>query len=135
MSHRKRWSGQLTKASYALDARESIFTRSDPLHIARTLTQSAEYGGGRGADSLRAGVSRLDRRIERGAARLSLAQMRRLEAARQALRSVDETVARYTATGAPAPRPAIAPRAAAFSGASPSAQAAPGADYPTDSSR
>lgn len=61
----KRWSGDVTKHSHALDLEEGVFTWDDPGRIAASLKRSAEASSRRKADPYRSALSMLTFYINR----------------------------------------------------------------------
>jgi len=85
---RKRWSGQVTKHSNALDLDEGVFTRDNPHSIALSLKRSADRSHRRKSDPFRSAMSMLTFYINRAGDKLSKERRTRLEAAKEELRSL-----------------------------------------------
>ena len=88
MTQRKRWSGEVTEKSHALDLKEGMFKLDDPRRIARALKDSAEHSPRRKSDPYRSAMSMLTFYINRAGKNLPAAQVRRLEAAKGELRKL-----------------------------------------------
>jgi len=82
----KRWSGDVTKHSNALDLEEGIFTWKDPAHIAASLKHSAQVSTRRKADPYRSALSMLIFYGNRAGKNLPRAQKRILNRAKVELR-------------------------------------------------
>jgi Protein of unknown function (DUF3175) len=82
----KKWSGQVTEHSDALDLKEGVFAKSDPKEIAASLKQSAEHSNRRKSNPFRSAMSMLSFYINRAGNKLSATQRKRLEAAKTELR-------------------------------------------------
>jgi len=85
---KKRWSQRVTETSNALDLEEGVFSKDDPRSIARSLKRSAEQSHRRKSDPFRSAMSMLSFYINRAGSKLSKQQRRRLEAAKDELRSL-----------------------------------------------
>ena len=85
---RQRWSQRVTEDSNALDLDEGVFTWNDPRRIARSLKDSAERSARRKAAPFRSALSMLVFYINRAGANLPGAQRRRLEKAKDELRTL-----------------------------------------------
>jgi hypothetical protein len=85
---RRRWSQRVTEGSNALDLEAGVFALADPKRIARSLKRSAERSARRKAPPFRSAMSMLVFYINRAGANLSGVQRRRLEAAKDELRSL-----------------------------------------------
>ena len=84
----RKWSQRVTETSDALDLKEGVFQEADPDRIARSLKASAEHSDRRKSDPYRAAMSMLTFYINRAGAKLPQRQKRRLEAAKDVLRSL-----------------------------------------------
>jgi len=82
----RKWSQHVTETSDALDLDKGVFSRKDPEGIARSLKRSAEHSRRRKSDPYRSAMSMLTFYINRAGKTLSQAQLKRLEAAKDALR-------------------------------------------------
>jgi hypothetical protein len=82
----KRWSGQVTRHSDALDLEKGVFTLDSPVAIARSLKHSAEESRRRKGTAYQSAVSMLNFYINRAGHNLSPTRRRVLERARVALR-------------------------------------------------
>jgi hypothetical protein len=78
----------VTEGSNALDLEAGVFALADPKRIARSLKRSAERSARRKAPPFRSAMSMLVFYINRAGANLSGVQRRRLEAAKDELRSL-----------------------------------------------
>jgi Protein of unknown function (DUF3175) len=87
-SSKRRWSGQVTETSDALDLRPGLFTAHDPKQIARSLKRSAEASHRRKTDPFRSAMSMLNFYINRAGRSLPEDQYKRLEAAKDELRAL-----------------------------------------------
>ena len=85
---RQRWSRKVTEGSNALDLEAGVFALKDPKRIAQSLKRSAVQSKRRKAPPFRSAMSMLVFYINRAGANLSAAQRRRLEAAKDELRSL-----------------------------------------------
>ena len=84
---KSKWSGEVTKHSNALDLKPDIFKADDPKTIARSLKHSAETSKRRKADPYRSAMSMLTFYINRAGNNLSKLRRRKLEAAKNELRT------------------------------------------------
>ena len=80
------WSGAVTRNSDALDLEASVFKLKSPRAIAASLKRSAERSCRRKSSPYRSAMSMLTFYINRAGKNLSAAQLRRLNAAKAALR-------------------------------------------------
>lgn len=87
MAAKKKWSAEVTERSNALDLEAHIFESKDPKAIAKSLKYSAEHSHRRKAEPFRSAMSMLTFYINRAGKNLSAAQRRRLEAAKDELRT------------------------------------------------
>ena len=84
----KRWSGQVTRESRALDLEEGVFTWDDPAAIASSLRRSAEASTRRKAAPFRSAMSMLVFYINRAGRNLDRRQRSVLEQAKDELRKL-----------------------------------------------
>lgn len=84
----KRWSGDATRHSDALDLEPDIFTSDDPRHIAESLKHSAETSTRRKAQPFRSAMSMLVFYINRAGRSLSPQRRQVLDRAKKELRRV-----------------------------------------------
>jgi hypothetical protein len=84
----KRWSGQVTRESRALDLEEGVFTWRDPKRIARSLLRSARESKRRKADPYRSAMSMLSFYVNRAGKNLPASRKRVLERAKDELRAM-----------------------------------------------
>jgi hypothetical protein len=84
----KRWSHSVTQSSNALDLDKGVFTRADPLSIARSLKRSADRSKRRKTDPFRSAMSMLNFYLNRAGKNLSRSRRARLEAAKDELRAL-----------------------------------------------
>jgi hypothetical protein len=84
----KRWSRHVTETSDALDLEQGVFKQRDPKRIARSLKASAEHSDRRKSDPFRSAMSMLTFYINRAGEQLPQTQRRRLETAKDELRSL-----------------------------------------------
>ncbi len=82
----KKWSGEVTKHSIALDLEERVFTWDDPKDIARSLKESADNSLRRKASPLQSAMSMLNFYINRAGKKLPPKRLRILERAKTELR-------------------------------------------------
>jgi len=83
-----RWSQRVTRESNALDLEAGVFAKKDPRKIALSLKRSAEKSRRRKSDSYRSAMSMLTFYINRAGRLLSGEGRRRLERAKDELRSL-----------------------------------------------
>jgi hypothetical protein len=88
MAGSKRWSQHVTETSDALDLKEGVFKLTDPKRIASSLKASAERSERRKSDPYRSAMSMLTFYINRAGHNLPATQLRRLEAAKDELRTL-----------------------------------------------
>ena len=84
----KRWSKHVTKTSNAMDLDAGVFSKDDPRSIARSLKRSAENSKRLKSSPFRSAMSMLNFYINRAGKNLSKARLKRLEAAKDELRSL-----------------------------------------------
>jgi hypothetical protein len=82
----RRWSGDATRRSDALDLETGVFTQSNPKQIAASLKKSAEASSRRKATPFRSALSMLTFYINRAGGNLSAARRRVLDRAKDQLR-------------------------------------------------
>src|SRR5690242_14154351 len=82
----RRWSGQVTRNSNALDLSRGVFTGKDPKRIAGSLKRSAERSRRRKADPYRSALSMLTFYLNRAGKNLPAGQRRTLQRAKGELR-------------------------------------------------
>ena len=82
----KRWSGEVTQHSNALDLDAGVFTGRNPTAIARSLKRSAERSSRRKSDPYRSAMSMLTFYINRAGKNLPASRKRVLQRAKEALR-------------------------------------------------
>jgi hypothetical protein len=82
----KKWSGEVTEHSDAMDLEQGVFKQSDPKAIADSLKRSAEHSDRRKSSPFRSAMSMLNFYINRGGSKISEAQRKRLETAKDELR-------------------------------------------------
>jgi hypothetical protein len=85
---RKRWSQHVTETSDALDLEQGVFKQKDPKRIARSLKASAEHSDRRKSNPFRSAMSMLSFYINRAGEHLPRVQRKRLETAKDELRSL-----------------------------------------------
>jgi uncharacterized protein DUF3175 len=83
---KKRWSGEVTRHSNALDLEEGVFTHADPREVALSLKRSAEASKRRKSTPYRSAMSMLTFFINRAGRDLPERQKRVLERAKVELR-------------------------------------------------
>jgi hypothetical protein len=83
----KKWSGDVTENSNALDLESGVFAGDDPKAIARSLKRSAERSKRRKSSSYRSAMSMLTFYINRAGKNLSKRRLRILERAKEELRA------------------------------------------------
>lgn len=88
MQHKRKWSGDVTKHSDALDLEEGVFTWDDPLKIALSLKRSAEASSRRKAPPYQSAMSMLNFYINRAGHNLPARQKAVLEEAKVELRKI-----------------------------------------------
>lgn len=82
----KKWSGYVTKHSFALDLEKGVFTWRNPRRIAVSLRKSALESTNRKAEPFQSAMSMLNFYINRAGKNLSSEQKRILEQAKIELR-------------------------------------------------
>lgn len=83
---RRRWSGEVTRRSDALDLEEGVFKKGSPRQIALSLKRSAESSTRRKSSPYRSAMSMLTFYINRAGKTLNAQQRRRLDKAKDELR-------------------------------------------------
>jgi len=84
----RRWSGEVTAHSDALDLDPGVFQRPDPHSIALSLKRSADRSQRRKSEPFRSAMSMLTFYINRAGRGLDREQRGRLQAAKQELREL-----------------------------------------------
>ena len=84
----RKWSGDVTEHSDALDLEEGIFRSDDPKKIAHSLKHSAERSHRRKAEPFRSAMSMLTFYINRAGHNLTDKERATLEAAKDELREL-----------------------------------------------
>ena len=84
----RRWSQQVMRTSNALDLEPGVFSHDDPREIALSLRRSAEQSRRRKAEPFRSAMSMLNFYINRAGRKLPKESRRRLEAAKDELRTL-----------------------------------------------
>lgn len=84
----KKWSGEITKKSDALDLEEGVFTFDDPKRIAASLKRSAEVSTRRKAPPFQSAMSMLNFYINRAGKNLKPERRKVLEEAKEELRKL-----------------------------------------------
>lgn len=87
-SNKRRWSGEVTRHSNALDLEKNVFKQSDPHRIALSLKRSAETSGRRKSGPYQSAMSMLNFYINRAGSGLSARQKGVLTQAKNELRRV-----------------------------------------------
>lgn len=82
----RRWSGEVTRNSDAMDLEKDVFKQSNPARIASSLKRSAEASHRRKAGPLQSAMSMLNFYINRGGSNLSAHQKSVLNRAKDELR-------------------------------------------------
>ncbi|MGU3781663.1 DUF3175 domain-containing protein [Burkholderia metallica] len=85
-THRKRWSGEVTQTSDALDVEPDIFKSDDPAAIAASLKHSAEHSRRRKASPFQSAMSMLNFYVNRAGRNLPKTRRATLERAKRKLR-------------------------------------------------
>ena len=87
-TRRSRWSQRVTLHSDALDLDSGVFTRDDPLAIAKSLKHSAEASRRRKASPFRSAMSMLNFYINRAGRNLPASRKKVLNRAKDELRAL-----------------------------------------------
>ena len=82
----KKWSGEVTEHSNALDLEEGVFKKRSAKAIALSLKHSAEHSKRRKGSPFQSAMSMLNFYINRGGGNLSDARLKTLERAKDELR-------------------------------------------------
>lgn len=82
----RRWSGEATARSNALDLEPGVFTWADPRKIARSLKRSADASTRRKANAFQSAMSMLNFYINRAGTNLPATRRRVLQRAKAELR-------------------------------------------------
>jgi putative cell wall-binding protein len=85
---RRRWSGEVTRHSDALDLEQGVFKKGSPRQIALSLKRSAESSTRRKSSPYRSAMSMLTFYINRAGKTLNAKQRRVLDNAKEELRKV-----------------------------------------------
>lgn len=85
---KKRWSQRVTETSDALTLDSGVFTKGSPRAIAQSLKRSAERSRRRKSSPYRSAMSMLTFYINRGGKGLSAASRKKLERAKDELRTL-----------------------------------------------
>jgi hypothetical protein len=85
---KKKWSGEVTKNSIALDLEEGIFTWDDPKRIAKSLKKSAEDSVRRKASPFQSAMNMLNFYINRAGKNLPEQSRKILESVKVELRKL-----------------------------------------------
>lgn len=86
MPSTKRWSKKVSEHSDALDLERGVFANRNPDAVARSLLESANHSERRKSSPFRSAMSMLTFYINRAGRNLPQAKLKRLEAAKAALR-------------------------------------------------
>lgn len=84
----KKWSGEVTKNSIALDLEDGVFTWDDPIKIAKSLKKSAENSTRRKASPFASAMSMLNFYINRAGKNLPQDRQKMLDKAKVELRKL-----------------------------------------------
>ena len=84
----KRWSGNVTKHSNALDLERDVFKNKDPKKIATSLKRSAEHSKRKKSGSYQSAMSMLNFYINRAGKNLAKKEKQPLENAKDELRKL-----------------------------------------------
>lgn len=87
-SPKKKWSGQVTKDSNALDLERDVFKRKDPTKIAASLKRSAEHSKRKKSGPYQSAMSMLNFYINRAGRNLTKKEKQPLEKAKDELRKL-----------------------------------------------
>jgi hypothetical protein len=83
----RKWSGEVTEHSNALDLKAGVFELDDPKEIALSLKRSAERSSRRKSSPFRSAMSMLTFYINRAGKNLPDSRVRKLERAKDELRA------------------------------------------------
>jgi len=89
-TRKKKWSGEVTKHSDAMDLKKKVFTQDDPKKIARSVKNSAARSKRRKASPQQSAMSMLTFYVNRAGKNLPAAQKKKLEKAKQELRKLGD---------------------------------------------
>ncbi len=84
----RKWSGEVTENSDAMDLEKDIFKSDDPTKIAQSLKRSAERSQRRKTEPFRSAMSMLSFYVNRAGANLSASRKKKLQRAKTKLREV-----------------------------------------------
>src|SRR5215469_6006658 len=84
----RRWSSEVTRKSKAMDLERSVFKKSDPRAIAKSLKRSAERSTRRKFPPFRSAMSMLNFYINRGGANIPATRKKVLVQAKNELRKL-----------------------------------------------
>jgi translation initiation factor 2 alpha subunit (eIF-2alpha) len=84
----KRWSGEVTRNSNALDLEKGVFAKEDPHEIALSLKRSAEHSQRRKAQPFQSAMSMLNLYINRAGKNLPKQRLKVLNQAKDELREL-----------------------------------------------
>lgn len=84
----RKWSGEVTRRSNALDLEEGVFTRKDPRRIATSLKHSAEASLRRKAHPFQSAMSMINFYINRAGKNLPAERRKVLDQAKEELRKL-----------------------------------------------
>ncbi len=84
----RKWSGEVTENSDAMDLEKDIFKSDDPTKIAQSLKRSAERSQRRKTEPFRSAMSMLSFYVNRAGANLSASRKKTLQRAKTKLREV-----------------------------------------------
>ncbi len=84
----KKWSQRVTETSDAMDLKDNVFKQGSARAIASSIKRSAERSNRRKSPPYRAAISMLTFYINRGGKNISAAQRRKLERAKDELRTL-----------------------------------------------
>ena len=84
----KRWSGEVTRNSNALDLEKGVFSKEDPHQIALSLKRSAEHSTRRKAKPFQSAMSMLNLYINRAGKNLPKKRLQVLNQAKDELREL-----------------------------------------------
>lgn len=88
LNSKKKWSGEVTQHSNALDLENGVFTWSDPKRIARSLKQSAESSSRRKGSPRQSAMSMLNFYINRAGTNLGSQRKKTLQQAKKELKGL-----------------------------------------------
>ncbi len=109
----KKWSQHVTETSDAMDLKPDVFKGHDPKAIAKSVKASAEHSDRRKSDPYRSAMSMLTFYINRAGHNLAAAQRKRLDRAKDELRSLFGKTAAPTSTSKKVPTKKAAAKKAA----------------------